>query len=60
MKRLRFEYAVVFVALVIELFFVIGYERFIMDDENCGSSAAAVCVETFFFLDDPEPMEAMP
>jgi hypothetical protein len=60
MSRIRFEYAVVLTALLIELFFVVGYERFIVSDDNCASNAAAVCLETFFFLDDPEPMEAMP
>jgi hypothetical protein len=37
----------------------VAYDRLVVAEENCASGPDAVCVESLFFLDDPEPMEPL-
>jgi hypothetical protein len=51
---------VLIVAAALECCGAVVYDRVIVAEENCASGPDAVCVESLFFLDDPEPMEPLP
>jgi hypothetical protein len=51
---------VLIVAAALECAGALVFDRVIVAEENCNSGPAAMCLESLFFLDDPEPMEPLP